>query len=507
MLHTQIRPARFRPILTFSLIAILLVLLWVGLEVYFALTAKADPTVDYGAKLMEHAAAWQGGDESDDVWSVLTEAVELHQRLIDGLVDEDTDTAYLDLAWVYEAISGYDKLLEDEISDEKWIGNGYDSEAHGREQLDMSRDLSLKAIVEWEGSGILARLDVVAEGTRAIRPMPDTTTTLMLSMLLPEPGEMRKMARGLRAQMILSRDAEDWQAYARAFEHAMAIGRIECYQQILIERLVGIAIRALAVGQVHEDVMAGRLPSEALAMVDAAMERQSGIPPMSYAFEGERAMGLDMVQWLHDSRGRLILSGVSGFGGMPGGLRHPIVNVASIAYPRKAATEQWFNTFYDEAGAWYDLPFHERRSGVNPLDAMEDKIATSWRTPIQAIMLPALGKVSAADYHLHLNELGLRTLVAIERFRLDTGALPALLVDLVPGYLQELPVDPYADGVALLRYRVLESEDAEGRSYLLYSVGYDGTDDDATPNEFYRDALRYIGRDTDYIINHTESAN
>jgi len=501
MLHTPVRFARFRPILTTVLVLIVLVVCWLGLEVFFALTAKPNPTVDYGAKLMEYQAAWQGGDESDDVWSVLIEAVELHQRLIDGLIDEDTGIAYRDLEWGYEAVSEYGKLIEDKISDEKWISNGYDSEAQGRGQIDLCRELSLRAIAAWEDSGILARLDQVAVGQRAVRPFPDTTQTQLINVLLPELGEMRKMARGLRAQMILARDAGDWETYSRAFEHAMAIGRTECSQQILVERLVGIAIRALAVGQVHEDVMASRLPSRALAMVDGVIERQSRIPPLSYAFEGERAMGLDIVQWLHDSRGRIILSDISQFNGFGGRSRHPIVNVVSIAYPRKKDTERWYNRFFDEAAAWYDMPVYERRSGEDPIFEMELEIADSWRFPIQMMMIPALDKSASANDRATLNEIGLRTLMAIERFRLDTGELPASLVYLVPEYLDESPVDPYADGVALLRYRVLETEDDAGRSYLLYSVGYDGTDDDATPSEFYLGALRYRGRDTDYIIN------
>ena len=63
-----------------------------------------------------------------------------------------------------------------------------------------------------------------------------------------------------------------------------------------------------------------------------------------------------------------------------------------------------------------------------------------------------------------------RTLVAVERFRRDHDErMPADLQELVPTYLERLPIDPYT-GQAM-RYRALE------RGYTVYSVGPNGRDD------------------------------
>ena len=59
--------------------------------------------------------------------------------------------------------------------------------------------------------------------------------------------------------------------------------------------------------------------------------------------------------------------------------------------------------------------------------------------------------------------------LAIERYRLAVGKLPDLLGELVPGYLDSLPRDPF-DG-AELRYKRL------GKGYVVYSIGQDGSDD------------------------------
>ncbi len=63
----------------------------------------------------------------------------------------------------------------------------------------------------------------------------------------------------------------------------------------------------------------------------------------------------------------------------------------------------------------------------------------------------------------------LRVLLAVERYRLQTGAWPAKLEELTPGLLKEVPLDPF-DGKPL-RYRRF----SEG--IIVYSVGPDGNDD------------------------------
>jgi hypothetical protein len=62
-----------------------------------------------------------------------------------------------------------------------------------------------------------------------------------------------------------------------------------------------------------------------------------------------------------------------------------------------------------------------------------------------------------------------RTAVAIERYRLAHGRLPATLSALVPDFLESVPTDPF-DGQPL-RYSLLD------RGFVVYSVGPDSTDD------------------------------
>ncbi len=73
------------------------------------------------------------------------------------------------------------------------------------------------------------------------------------------------------------------------------------------------------------------------------------------------------------------------------------------------------------------------------------------------------------EAHLRL----LQTDLAIRAFQKEQGKRPETLTDLVPKYLDSVPLDPFGDGP--LSYRL------EGESYQLYSVGPDGINDGGKP--------------------------
>lgn len=82
---------------------------------------------------------------------------------------------------------------------------------------------------------------------------------------------------------------------------------------------------------------------------------------------------------------------------------------------------------------------------------------------------------------IRIDVAGFRIQLAIERFRHDQLRLPESLEQLVPTYLDTLPIDHWGDGV--FRYiRIDPEKDEHNRSYLLYSVGADEQDDGGTPH-------------------------
>lgn len=484
------RPGRFRPILTTVLLIIALVVLWVSIEVYFALTATPHPVIDYGRQLEELVSESQADREGDDVWPVFMEALELVQLAESDAYDTDAVFAEKEVGIDYDVIYNYEGRLAD--IDEHSIFRDEDVE-----YLDLQRRLSLEALRRFEDVGVISRLDEIAASGMGVMPMPDSRDEMLIGILLPLLSEQRQTARALRARMFLAAEQDDWDTYTASFEHIIAVGRLTGEQPFLIQRLVGIAIRAMAFRAVGEDLMAGRLEDAALQGLVDAIERQSPMLPVEFAFRSELLWELDAVQWVHTKRGRIILSEVGklDWGSAP---RSKIINVASIVFPRKAETEQWFRDFHEVIIAQSKLTPAERRQ--QPLDPEWDDLG--WQQLLQGILVPAMGSAMRADDQARLTELGLRVMLAIERYRADQGLLPADLASLVPDYLDELPQDSYALGAVPLGYFVFEHTDEHGREYLLYSVGADGEDNAGKPHEDNPfDALKQGSEGADFVFN------
>jgi len=90
---------------------------------------------------------------------------------------------------------------------------------------------------------------------------------------------------------------------------------------------------------------------------------------------------------------------------------------------------------------------------------------------------PALNAVQDALDRSNAQFDLLRVAVALERFHLAEGSYPLSLAELVPTYLDEVPLDAFT-GRQTLTYRL---SPPSGREFLLYSFGPNGLDDAGTP--------------------------
>lgn len=90
---------------------------------------------------------------------------------------------------------------------------------------------------------------------------------------------------------------------------------------------------------------------------------------------------------------------------------------------------------------------------------------------------------------IRLEHTALCTMIALEQFRISRGSYPQTLDELVPKFLETLPMDHWSR--APLRYLPIPAtatRSLEPRLYTLYSVGPDTTDDGGqpTPGNLYR---------------------
>ena len=85
------------------------------------------------------------------------------------------------------------------------------------------------------------------------------------------------------------------------------------------------------------------------------------------------------------------------------------------------------------------------------------------------LVLQRLSRAIALQHRITAHLRSAKAILAAERFRLDTGRLPKSLEELVPTYLDTLPVDPFT--ATPLRFAVTE----EG--IVIYSIGENLIDD------------------------------
>lgn len=113
-----------------------------------------------------------------------------------------------------------------------------------------------------------------------------------------------------------------------------------------------------------------------------------------------------------------------------------------------------------------ELPPHKRRRAA---DAIRDKLISTSKSSIllRSFGLSHPGIIADGSALAHVRTA--RVALAVQRYRLAAGELPDTLADLVPAYLDAVPIDPF-DGNEL-RYKKLEI------GFVVYSIGRDENDD------------------------------
>ncbi len=450
------------------------VLAWVCHMVYWRATAVPAPVVDYAAKLVELSESYQ--PEGDDAWPLLLEATVIFNEVEAAIMEMEFEPRDGEAGFYLDFYRAYDPQFTD---------------------LEPER-LALEMLHE---RGAFDRLAQAAARPKAVRPLKGATTPL-LNVLLPELMHFRNLAKARVAGMCLAVREGNGSEAAAALEQTLALARATGSQALLIDRLVGNAIGALAAGQLRYVLQEEALDEATCLALLAAMDRQRPWPPVELALEGERLFLLDTIQWsftddghgdgrFDSSKAGSLLGGstATGVGG----------RLQSMFLAGRAETTRLANDFFDKTVAESRLDPVARAASPFDADDFASKLSTR---QLLKVMIPALGRVLQNDHVVRVQTQGTRLMLALEAYRARHGNYPARLEQLVPEILRELPADPTHGGP--FAYRLLEA-DPHGRGYLLYSTGLDQSDDGGAlpaatqrPHASLRDAS---ATGIDYVIN------
>lgn len=211
----------------------------------------------------------------------------------------------------------------------------------------------------------------------------------------------------------------------------------------ILVHLVAIALRSHGIEALLDALCERRHDRAFLDAVRAVCMTEDDWPEISVVFEGE------LITSRH----------------LSSPLGNPPLKTINPAYQIEVMSEN-YRTALD---LWSSHP----EGPVAGLRAFREQTADAGGPGLLAdMLLPSTERYLAAVTQLELLRTAERTVLAIERHRATTGALPGSLDELVPEFLPAPPSDPFS-GQTLV-YAV---EPSAPEGYRLYAPGADGTDD------------------------------
>lgn len=227
----------------------------------------------------------------------------------------------------------------------------------------------------------------------------------------------------------------------------------------IISRLVQIAIQAQAVQGIEQILRVAELNVVQLSRLDEQVNRALAGQSMTWALWGERAFGIETLEAV--ATGTISLNSIQTMAGSPGAI--PTFWLPTwLVRDNQLKAAQMYGCLVDAA----DDP-DALRAAAQKMEAVAPALPLKYA--LIRILMPSLSRAVQLHVRITAHLRAARAALAAERFRLDAGRLPESLDELVPRYLEAVPIDPF-DGGPL---RLVTTADG----IVVYSIGEDGVDD------------------------------
>ena len=243
---------------------------------------------------------------------------------------------------------------------------------------------------------------------------------------------------------------------------------------LLIEQTVGVAIEARAHRAIFAILEKTDVPADALKNTQEQLQNEYAKLHNVINLEGEKVFWYDLVQrgFTDDGKGdgRVLRHGVPL---VVKNTKSALMGFFLWTYPDRREFMAIIERYFEQAGVLL---------GKTPWQLQVEGESQKWdEIGKECIMLQILGpahrRVGQLGWRTKTMRFGLLTVLALSRYEKDNGKYPEHLHALVePGYLKNLPIDPYSDKP--LVYKKTE------QSFMLYSFGENLRDDGG---EVFRD--------------------
>ena len=291
-----------------------------------------------------------------------------------------------------------------------------------------------------------------------------------IMLIIPNLSEMKGCTQLLAEQTMLLAHQGDGDAAVKNIARQLALAQSLKKEPILISQLVRMACVALNNSSVEYILNRTTLTDEQLTGLQQQLSQVYQDDPMATGLIGERCFS---ISYIHDPQ-------------QLGATASGLMRITGVADRNAMVSLEMFGQYIDAM----KLPGHERLLRCREISAEVDDL--SFFYSLTKMLMPAFERIAQIDLRVAAGVDCARVALAIERYRLARGSLPKELADLVPRYIDKVPIDPF-DGKPL-RYKLTEP------GYIVYSIGEDGTDEGGLEKERRKD--RSDPHDWPFIVEH-----
>jgi hypothetical protein len=326
----------------------------------------------------------------------------------------------------------------------------------------------------------LAKYDSALDELRAASRLPDSRFPLTYdsespeTIMLPHLAALKTCARLLQLRSAAElQNGQPEKALADVSLGFQLADKIRT-EPFIISHLVRLAMTHLMLQSLWEGLAEHQWSDAQLAALDMALAKFDFAADYQRGIRGENAcitteiervrrhpnLLPDLGDYTEDAGKKSILSGSSFAELIPSGWfyqsQYRCARVMLEYYLPVADVEQ--HRFLPDLGSRGDALVVAETKSAGPGNLLE------------RIMLPSLGKAGQRFAYEQASVDSARTAIALERYHLAHGEFPESLAALVPQFLPAVPPDVI--GGQPLKYRRLA-----GDRFLVYSIGWDETDD------------------------------
>jgi len=294
---------------------------------------------------------------------------------------------------------------------------------------------------------------------------------IVMEISLPELNEFRKLSRAITWHAKLNAAQGNNDKVMKDIVTCYRFGLHQIGPKTLVEQMVGIAIRGIAVKTTFIILDKTKMDRASLNTLQRQIEQlstdESYIPDM----RAEKLMMLDIIQrmFTDDGKGdgRIHMESAEAM------LTMWSQQAQSLEKLQRRQTTEAVEKLYEYLDfVGQKTPWQWKAEQINP----EKKIKKiKEKNPFVKIFCPAFVKVAQIFARCGAETDALTTTLALLRYKSDKSQLPEKLDELIlAGYLEALPTDPFNGGPFV--YKRL------GDDFMLYSFGIDCDDDGGTHN-------------------------